>query len=214
VAIDLDHCRDPATGTVELWAAGIVRTLASYAEASPSGTGVRVFVRGRLPTEGRKKGSYENYETGRYVTVTGQRLEGTPASVESRQQQLEQVHAAIFGTPGASIPPAPAGYTPAPGLTDDELICRAGEARNGDKLRALWSGGADAYPSASEADLALCRILAFWVGPDPERIDRLFRGSGRMRAKWDERRGRATYGQNTIRKALERTYLFSASSSS
>ena len=43
---------------------------------------------------------------------------------------------------------------------------------------------------------------AFWTGPDQERIDRLFRRSGLMRPKWDERHGAQSYGERTIATAL------------
>ena len=41
--IDLDACRDVDTGKVELWAAIVVEQFASYAEISPSHTGLKVF---------------------------------------------------------------------------------------------------------------------------------------------------------------------------
>jgi hypothetical protein len=37
-------------------------------------------------------------------------------------------------------------------------------------------------------------MLASWGGPLPERIDRLFRLSGRMSDSWDARYGDRTYG--------------------
>jgi hypothetical protein len=40
--------------------------------------------------------------------------------------------------------------------------------------------------------------LAFWTGPDPRRIDRLFRQSGLYRDKWE----RADYRETTIGLAL------------
>src|SRR5439155_15578492 len=69
----------------------------------------------------------------------------------------------------------------------------------------LWSGDTSEYGSQSEAELALCSMLTFWTGPDPERIDRLFRRSALYREKWDEPHysdGR-TYGEGTIAKALD-----------
>ncbi|WP_408592302.1 phage/plasmid primase, P4 family [Paracoccus marcusii] len=41
--VDLDSCLDPVTNTLEPWAREVVDRLASYAEISPSGTGVKVF---------------------------------------------------------------------------------------------------------------------------------------------------------------------------
>ncbi|MCC7172163.1 MAG: hypothetical protein IT459_17085 [Planctomycetes bacterium] len=45
-------------------------------------------------------------------------------------------------------------------------------------------------------------MLAFWGRGDSALIDRLFRRSGLMRAKWDTKRGSITWGQQTINKAL------------
>jgi hypothetical protein len=41
--IDLDTCRDPVTGEIASWAQAIIDRMATYAEASPSGTGVKLF---------------------------------------------------------------------------------------------------------------------------------------------------------------------------
>lgn len=85
--IDLDKCRDPESGVIEPWAAEIVDAFDSYTEASPSGTGLRVWIAaslaGLLPTEadgtqkdGRRTGSIEVYHARRFFTVTGHRLNG------------------------------------------------------------------------------------------------------------------------------------------
>src|SRR5262245_2703110 len=82
-------------------------------------------------------------------------------------------------------------------LDDGALIERARRARNGARFVALWAGDVSAYGSQSEADLALCNLLAFWTGGDAARVDRLFRVSGLYRSKWDATRGEQTYGQRT-----------------
>jgi hypothetical protein len=51
-------------------------------------------------------------------------------------------------------------------------------------------------------------MLAFWCGPDEERIDRLFRKSKLYRDKWEERRGDRIYGEQTIAKAIENCPYF------
>ena len=43
VGIDLDTCRDPATGTIEPWAVKVIAQFATYAEVSPSETGLKLF---------------------------------------------------------------------------------------------------------------------------------------------------------------------------
>ncbi len=75
--VDLDKCRDPETGTIDPWAKKIIERLNSYTEISPSGTGIRIFIRAKLPPEGRKNNNFEMYDSGRYLTITGHRKNGT-----------------------------------------------------------------------------------------------------------------------------------------
>jgi hypothetical protein len=91
-------------------------------------------------------------------------------------------------------------------IPDDEvLLQRALTAKNGRLFAALWAGEwQERYKTQHSADIALCRLLAFWT-QDVERIDRLFRQSGLMRPKWDEGRGEQTYGARTILRALKDT---------
>jgi primase-polymerase (primpol)-like protein len=129
-------------------------------------------------------------------------------SIEERTVELAKLHAELFGVPKARAEiTRPAPDKSAPSLADAEVINRAMSAVNGAKFRRLWAGDTSGYrhegnDGHSEADLALCSLLAFWTGPDPERIDRLFRRSGLMRPKWDGRRGERTYGAVTIGEAL------------
>ena len=199
---DFDDCRDPDTGDLDPGAERLLRLLPSYAEVSPSGTGVKVIGRGRLPGGGRKAGGVELYDRGRYFTVTGWRLRSSPPDVRDITAGLAELHAELFPPAAEPVPVQP----PAPtGDTDADLLVKAAGAANGEKFRRLWSGDVSGYGSPSEADLALCSLLAFWCGPDPGRVDRLFRQSGLMRPKWDERHstdGRS-YGRLTVDKALE-----------
>jgi primase-polymerase (primpol)-like protein len=68
--VDLDKCRDPETGEIGQEAQEIIDSLGGYAEVSPSGEGVHIFVRGKVP-RGRKRGWIEVYSTERYATITG-----------------------------------------------------------------------------------------------------------------------------------------------
>lgn len=87
-------------------------------------------------------------------------------------------------------------------LDDNYLLQRARTAQNGALFRALFDeGNICNYASDSEADQALCNILAFWVGEDRARIDRLFRQSARMRHKWEYRED---YRNRTIDAAVRR----------
>lgn len=81
--LDLDGCRNPETGEIAEWAQAILNELNTYAEVSPSGTGVKAFGRGKLNRDTGKKidvdeprvcskaPAIEVYDWGRYFAVTG-----------------------------------------------------------------------------------------------------------------------------------------------
>lgn len=208
--IDLDKCGDGAQ--FEPWALDIVEKMASYTEKSPSGRGLHIIIKGKLPPDGRRKGKVEMYDQLRYFTMTGDVLPSTPSTIEKRQAALEALHARIFTPDGDTDTTGPQARQAArvTTLDDAELLRRAMAAANGGKFAQLWMGDYSGYPSQSEADLALCQILAFWTGGAETQIDRLFHQSSLYRKKWDTRHygdGR-TYGQGTIEKALRNTTEF------
>jgi putative DNA primase/helicase len=59
VGIDLDNCRNPETGEIAPRALQIMRLLNSFTEISPSGRGLHIFVRGKLPPGGNRKDGVE-----------------------------------------------------------------------------------------------------------------------------------------------------------
>src|SRR5215211_7390675 len=168
--VDLDKCLNPETGEIEGWAQEVIGELDSYTEISPSGRGIHILVRGSLPAGRNRKGPFEAYDRGRYFTITGRHLAGTPQSIESRQEPLERVAKRVFGEPSENghqdLGPK---FTST--LSDTEVIAKASSADNGEKFHRLWIGDTSGYTSSSEADAALCSLLAFWTGPDEGRID-------------------------------------------
>lgn len=223
--IDLDHCRDPQTGELAEWAEAIIAKADSYTEVSPSGTGIRILTCGRLPHGGRKRGPVEMYDDRRYLTVTGQQIVGTPATVNERTDALASIHAQVFTPPTQPSPPraespSPAaadpqataagsaqygddcGVLPCP-TSDEALLTVARRSRSGAKFVALFDhGDIRGYASPSDADIALCGWLAWLTGRDAIRMDQLFRQSALYRDKWDTARGDETYGARTIRTAI------------
>ena len=205
--VDFDDC--VIDGEIDPFVRRLLEKLDSYSEFSPSGTGVKVFVRGALVGKRRRTkqtpwgGEIEVYDTDRYFAVTGEHVPGTPVQVNERGAALNQLEAellpAVAPVDRDRQPPA----TPA-SVDDQTLLELARRARNGAAFGALWAGDTSGHGGDdSAADLALCNSLAFWCGIDPGRIDALFRLSGLMRAeKWDSSRGETTYGQLTIEKAL------------
>jgi putative DNA primase/helicase len=201
--VDLDHCVDGED--INPHAANVLRELDSYSEFSPSGTGLHVIVRATVNGGRNRTGKtpwaaeFENYDRGRFFCMTGRHVPDTPRAVCERQRQLDAVRAKMFPPPAAA-----SDRKSAPGASADDrdLLALASRAKNGADFDALYRGQ-HPYGSQSEADLALCNMLAFWFGPDHARIDRLFRASGLMREKWDAARGDSTYGAQTVARALE-----------
>lgn len=214
VGVDLDDCRDTETGEIDPWARGIIDSLESFTEISPSGTGIHVYMFGSVPSGGNRAGNVEMYDSARYFTVTGQHVDGTPQSVSEAPEAIREVHNEYVGsademavscsasrtTPNSrssvdleDVTPSDAGNN----LADDDVI---EIALNSDdpKFRQLWNGDTSDYPSHSEADLAFCNKLAFYTGCDPDQMDRLFRRSGLNRPKWN----RTDYRERTIGKAI------------
>src|SRR5215212_559985 len=198
--VDLDGCLNADTGEIEPWARIIIEELDSYTEISPSGTGVHVLVRATLLEGRNRKGRFETYDRDRYFTVTGKHLAGTPQTIERRQEELGGVVRRMFGEQSANghTNPVAAPDRLDNGLSDDEVVRKALSAANGERFSRLWSGDTSGYDSHSEADLALCGMLAFWTGGDAARIDTLFRQSGLYRKKWE----RKDYRDGTITEAL------------
>lgn len=200
VGIDLDHCIDPETGVIDDTVKKIVDRLNSYSEISPSGHGLHIFVRGGLPEGPRKNGKVEIYDNKRFFTVTGNVVEGAPSAVIERHAELLQLYDELFRSPSTK------NQTAAKTGKIDSCALNPATKNDGpeDKFSRLWSGNFQDYTSQSEADLALCRLLAFYTNGDAGETDRLFRESGLYRPKWDEPHfaGGKTYGQATIEKAV------------
>lgn len=201
--IDLDDCIDPVTRIVAPWAWEIVTALDSYTEVSPSGLGIKVIVAATLPPGRRGWGAgHGMYDCTRFFTMTGSRFPTLPATVEERQAQIVALHTQIFPPPL----PKPANNQPIPlrQLDDVDVVQKAMSAANGPKFARLWMGDRSGYNSDSEADAALLSMLVFWVGPDAERLDTLFRQSRLLRDKWE----RASYRDKTIALALKSTTFY------
>ncbi|HUP78198.1 MAG TPA: hypothetical protein VM260_06495 [Pirellula sp.] len=212
--VDLDDCIDPESGQLKPWAAQFVALLDSYAEVSPSGTGVKVFLKankpGRRCRKGYEDGGIEIYDRDRFFTVTGDRLQGFPTEVNLRQEALDLVYASVFGgdEPGAACksrlePSPPTDDCATVVLSDDEIVELAcNKPKTGEKFQSLWNGNwNDHFNSASEADSSVVFSLAYYT-KDAHQLDRMFRQSRLMRPKWDEMHGNETYGATTIAKAL------------
>lgn len=194
--VDLDGCRDPTGGAVAGWARAYVERLASYTEVTPSGTGLHVILRGTLAGRGRKLAipgapdlapgrvpTVEVYSAGRYFTVTGDHLAGTPTTVEDRQAELTALEAELpaSGPGAAEVTVDEEGEA---GLTDEDYRVLAAAQIKHDRLFEFWSeehlaplvGAGRRFPSNSEARDSLYQLLTL-ASRDPTQVWRMFRAS-------------------------------------
>ncbi len=186
--IDLDDCRKLKTGAVDEWAREVLdRFGETYTELSPSGTGLHIWVKGKLPGKGKHPEGLGVFDRLRFIVMTGQPIEGHDGEILDRQDVLTRWYLETFSTtesreeePGDPISPP---------LEDHEVMELLRGARNWeDKVRKLWDGQwkRAGYSSPSEADAGLIAALAFYT-QDRRQLDRLFRQSRLCRIKWLQR---------------------------
>lgn len=137
--------------------------------------------------------------------------------IAERQEQLDRLCELVFvpkapkaakakGRPSTPESEGSGGAATGDGLTDEEIIAYLTSGKD-PKGEALWRGSLNYHNGdASRADMALIEKLYWLIGScDQARADKLFRQSGLMRDKWDERHsgdGR-TYGQMTLEKQAQ-----------
>ena len=151
-------------------AADIVRRLDSYTERSVSGTGVHVIGRADLNGFTRNRtsktpwgGEFEVYDRGRFFVVTGDQLHGSPDRAGRLPGALEPLLAELF-PPRRANGRAETAAEHAHGRRGARARLRCSERH---ATQALYRGDTGGYGSRSEADLALCSMLAFWTGRTP-----------------------------------------------
>jgi KaiC/GvpD/RAD55 family RecA-like ATPase len=199
VGVDLDNCID-GNDCIKPWADKIIAAFDTYSEISPSGNGIKMWVRGKLPSERGTRHAYEDgevemYDWGRYFTVTGRRYADSPLVVVERQRYIEALFNKLCPPPAAEVQQVRSDRL------DDQIIVEKLLSEPNHKGARLWSGNTSDYTSGSEADAALVSKLAFYT-QDPAQIERLFAMSGMCREKWTKR---ADYRKTTIEWALKQT---------
>ncbi len=192
--VDIDEC--VTDGEMNEVAAEWTERFDAYTEMSHSGSGIHILIKGKLPVPGKHKGSFEAYSSGRYFALTGDIWPGLPVSIPERQDVLEQFYEENLAPKTLKKPVD----MPVVSMTmsDEALIQKALRAKNGDKFRRLFEeSDVEGYSSHSEADMALCNLIAFYT-KDPEQIKRVMQNSQLVRDKWK----RDDYLDRTIKNAL------------
>lgn len=151
----------------------IFREFDSYSEISPSGTGLHIIVKGKVPS-GRRRSFIEVYSSSRYATFTGNIYPfDRPKPIVDCQDKLTQLWEQMGGGPTTTAFRGVDVET----ITDENILYQAVNAVNGEKFKTLLDGNwSEIYPSQSEADLAFINIVAFYT-QNRNQIARIFRAS-------------------------------------
>ena len=202
--VDLDDCRESIDSYLHGDKSGIVsefiNSLQTYAEYSQSRNGIHLICRGSLPTGRRRNGKVEMYDSGRFFIMTGNEIGEYPC-ISDCTERIKPLHTKYFGIQRET--PANHSFISSPlNMSEQEIISKIINSRSGEKFATLYSGDFSDYPSQSEADMAFCSILAFWCGGDIALMDKIYRGSGLMREKWDRHQSGSTYGAITLNNAV------------
>lgn len=210
VFVDLDH----TTPTAPL-ASSILERFDTYVEASVSGEGLHLYGyvdTNHLPLDekGRVAGAKQKNSklglemylgacTSRFAIYTGNALNDAPLA-DCTDAVLATARRELSGNPTTAYA---TGATPNADLSATDVVDLLRHQANAEKFTRLYDkADTTAYGSASEADLALCSLIAFRTH-DPELIDEVFRASALYRDKWE----REDYRRNTIAMALKRAPL-------
>ena len=209
--LDIDH-KELSDPYVQM----MLERYGSYAERSPSGNGIHIYGKcdiNRIPTYTDKSGKvrlnrdfymknpnngtelYYGGITNRFATYTGNVV---------RDEPLKECTDALLTTLDKDMRRKPkTRYSEKRDGGDKELfdlIANLRKQKNGVKFSRLYDdGNISGYGSQSEADCALCAMIAFRTGADPQMIDTAFRSSALMRDKWN----RDDYREATIEKGIE-----------
>ena len=211
--IDIDHAIDADTGEIlSPEAKKLLEILPdTFIEKSVSGTGIHLLVKGSLPKDALKrndKKGLEMYDSFRFICMTGNLMSNT-TELKDCTDTIEKLNHDFIGKKKVYTPT----YTQST-KSDNDLVTAILDSKQGSKFRRLYEGDTSAYPSHSNADFALCSILAWWT-QDCSQIDRIYRNSGLYREKWDSMRGSQTYGEKLIQDAMSlqtpRVFRFSQS---
>lgn len=229
VGFDLDGCRNQKTGELAPWADKIVDCLESYTEITPSKTGVRIWVIGKLPGDERvfnldpsigvgNKVKIEVFDRARYFTVTGDAIFEGSCPIETRDltEVYKMCQSLKVQFPAKTSHTSQTSLNTADSSSESTKINRTGSVITS-KLELLMHGKISAsnpfviedafgnsleYPSHSEADLALCTLLAIKHGNNADAIYNDYAASSLFREKWGNRE--ADFRKLTISKAIAR----------
>lgn len=184
--------------------ANFLRGISTYAEISPSKTGLHFIGKGKVPGERKRYKNLEIYDRDRFFTITGNILKdkdrGKIVNINQELLPLYQKYMpsidSVEGKAGR-INLSPSSLADKNRFSQDDILNilfnRGYFNYSGEDLRQIYNGNYQNYfNSQSEADFFMLGRLLYYTA-NVERSISLMENSGLKRKKWYKRRGSADY---------------------
>ena len=187
--------------------ADFLRGISTYAEISPSKTGLHFIGKGEVPGERKRYKNLEIYDKDRFFTVTGNvikdRDRNKVINIDSELKPLYEKYMPKINKISAEnkISPTLTFYKGEQDILD-KLFYRGYFSYTGEDLRQIYYGNYESYfNSQSEADFFMLGRLLYYTS-DTEKAISLMENSGLKREKWYKRRGNTDYIHYIADKAI------------
>ena len=184
--------------------ANFLRGISTYAEISPSKTGLHFIGKGKVPGERKRYKNLEIYDRDRFFTITGNILKDKDRSkivnINQELLPLYQIYMpsidSVEGKAGRiNLNPSSLAYKNRFSQNDilNILFNRGYFNYSGEDLRQIYNGNYQNYfNSQSEADFFMLGRLLYYTADVEASISFMERG-GLKRNKWYKRRGSTDY---------------------
>ena len=184
--------------------ANFLRGISTYAEISPSKTGLHFIGKGKVPGERKRYKNLEIYDRDRFFTITGNILKDKDRSkivnINQELLPLYQIYMpsidSVEGKAGRiNLNPSSLAYKNRFSQNDilNILFNRGYFNYSGEDLRQIYNGNYQNYfNSQSEADFFMLGRLLYYTADVEASISLMERG-GLKRNKWYKRRGSTDY---------------------
>lgn len=176
----------------------------TYSEISMSGKGIHIIGKAKIPGDRRRKKNVEMYTDGRFFAITGNFFGNNNEVNEIPKTQMDFLYKRYLENDNViNHDFSKTSWNDGNDLSVNEIVQTALSSSTGHRFKLFMDGGWEkVYSSQSEADLAFANDLAFWTAGDFQKMDEIFRMSAMMREKYDQKRGKTTYGIGILNKAI------------
>lgn len=222
IGIDIDKVSDDIMAysldyRASSMTADFLREISTYAELSPSKTGLHFIGKGKVPGERKRHKNLEIYDEGRFFTVTGNvikdRDRNKVINIDSELKPLYEKYMPKTTVINSEYRknqvntfykenPFVQRYRQSSNDVLELLFEKGYFSYTGEDLRRIYYGNYESYfNSRSETDFFMLKRLIYYTSDINEAVS-LIENSGLKREKWYKRRGNTNYIHYIANKAI------------